>query len=118
MAIFVDTNLPADRADSFYLSPTSDPTTMSDKMLRLSRRLQSPDGIDPYNLLIFTNYPQHYGGDDDAAPGDHWGAVKSKNPRVKVLHEAILTDLVNALEVYGNVPTDFPKLLPGSNVSA
>jgi hypothetical protein len=57
MAIFVDTNLPPERADSFYGSRSGDPTVMSDRMSRLARHLQSRDGVDPYNLLVFTNHP-------------------------------------------------------------
>jgi hypothetical protein len=33
-----------------------------------------------------------------------------------VFHEKALKDLLNALELYGNIPTDFPKLVPGTNM--
>jgi len=91
---------------------------MSKKISRLASLVQSRDGVDPYNLLIFTNHPQHYSLGDAAAPKDHWAAIISNNPRVQVFKANALTDLLKALDLYGNIPTDFPKLLPGSNIPA
>ena len=76
------------------------------------------EGVDPYNLLVFTNHPQHYSVGDIAAPKDHWAALVSNNPRVKVFKQSALTDLLKALDLYGNIPTDFPKLVPGTNIPA
>jgi hypothetical protein len=118
LAVFVDTNLPPERTESFYKPISLDPVLMSEKISRLARRLQSADDVDPYNLLVFTNHPQHYSVGDNAAPKDHWAALVSNNPRVKVFEQSALTDLLKALDLYGNVPTDFPKLVPGTNIPA
>jgi uncharacterized protein YchJ len=118
LAIFVDTNLPPERAESFYTPISCNPMIMSKKISRLASLVQSRDGVDPYNLLIFTNHPQHYSLGDAAAPKDHWAAIISNNPRVQVFKANALTDLLKALDLYGNIPTDFPKLLPGSNIPA
>jgi len=118
LAVFVDTNLPPERTESFYKPISLDPLCMSEKISRLARMLQSTDGVDPYNLLVFTNHPQHYSVGESAAPKDHWAALVSNNPRVKVFEQSALTDLLKALDVYGNIPTDFPKLVPGTNIPA
>jgi len=118
MALFVDTNLPPDRADAFYRSRCGDPTIMSEPMLRLARLVQAHHrGVDPYNLLVYSNFPQRYG---DGYPGvqDQWGTLRSNRPRVPLVHEAALNDLVRAIDLFGNIPTDFPKLVPGSNIPA
>ena len=91
---------------------------MSKKISRLASLVRSRDGVDPYNLLIFTNHPQHYSVGEAAAPKDHWAALISNNPRVRVFKENALANLLKALDLYGNIPTDFPKLLPGSNIPA
>ena len=118
LAIFVDTNLPPEKVDSFYKPVSLDPMVMSRKMQRLVKLVRGPQEFDLYNLLIFTNHPQHYGDDEHRAPQDQWGAFTPTNPRVKVFHPKALNDLLEALDLYGNIPTDFPKLLPGTNIPA
>jgi uncharacterized protein YchJ len=116
LAVLVDTNLPPDKVDSFYKPISLEPMVMSEKINRLATLIRGHQQFDPYNLLIFTNHPQHYGEDEQKAPKDQWAALISNSPRVKVFHEKALKDLLNALELYGNIPTDFPKLVPGTNI--
>ncbi len=66
-------------------------------------------GIDPYNVLVFSNHPQHYSEDDSIAPGNHWVAIISQQARVPVYQLDALQDLCTAVSLYGNVPTHFPK---------
>jgi hypothetical protein len=65
-------------------------------------------GVDPHNILVFSNHPQHYPEDDRIAPGNHWAGFISKRSRVPVHHEQTLFDLLKAVNLYGNVPTHFP----------
>lgn len=118
LALFVDTNLPPKQAELFYTPISRDPVIMSKRISRLASLIRSRDGVDPYNLLAFTNHPQHYSVGAVAAPKDHWAALISNNPRVQVFKKSALTDLLGALGLYGNIPTDFPTLLPGSNIPA
>lgn len=83
LAIFVDTNLPPEQTESFYRPISLDPTLMSEKISRLASLVRSRDGVDPYNLLVFTNHPQHYADGDGTAPKDHWAAIISNNPEFK-----------------------------------
>jgi hypothetical protein len=117
LAIFVDTNMPADKADQFYAPTSRDPVVLSKHISRYIHRIRSENGyVDPYNLLVFTNHPQHYSEDDEPPLGNRWAAFISDKPRVPVFQLAALNDLLKALDLYGNIPTDFPKLLPGTNI--
>ncbi|MGA2712343.1 MAG: hypothetical protein ABSG41_04485 [Bryobacteraceae bacterium] len=117
LAIFVDTNLPPERADRFYAPVSREPVTLSKPISRYIDEIRATNGgVDPYNLLVFTNHPQHYSEHDRRTPDDHWAAFISDKPRVTVFAESALRDLLNALDLYRNVPTDFPNLIPGTNI--
>jgi len=117
LAIFVDTNLPPEKADRFYAPTFADPVMLSEPISRHIHRVRPANGgIDPYNLLVFTNHPRHYSEHAKPAPRDHWAAFVSDRPRVPVFAESALRDLLSALDLYRNVPTDFPNLIPGTNI--
>ena len=118
LAIFVDTNLPIGEAEDFYRPVSLDPVLLSEQISSVAERVRLPDGRDPYNLLVFTNHPQHYAEGRRAGSQDRWAAIISPNPRVQLFHESALKDLMKALDLYGNVPTDFPKLIPNTNIPA
>ena len=109
VAIFVDTNLPADRAARFYPPVPANPPTLPKVMSRLLEMLSKDHGgLDPYNLLVFSNHPQHYSEDDAIAPGSQVVGIISRNPRVPVYRQEALMDLLKAANLFGNVPTAFP----------
>ena len=109
LAIFVDTNLPFDRANRFYTPRSRDPLIPSAAMTALMDRVrQDYGGVDPHNILVFSNHPQHYPEDDRIAPGNHWAGFISQKARVPVYHQQALFDLFKAVNLYGNVPTHFP----------
>ena len=108
LAIFVDTNLPADRANRFYAPRAGDPPIPSAAMASILDKLRNDFGVDPYNLIVFSNHPQHYSAGDAQAPGNQSSAFVSQKPRVPVYREAAMHDLAKAVSLYGNVPTLFP----------
>jgi hypothetical protein len=110
LAIFVDTNLPIERAYRFYTPAVhrSNASVPSHGRAAGSHPQRQP-GVDPYNFLAFSNHPQHYSDDDTVAPGNHWAAIVSQKARVPIHHQQALMDLVNAVNLYGNVPTHFPQ---------
>jgi hypothetical protein len=69
---------------------------------------QDYGGVDPYNILVFSNHPQHYALDERHASGNRWATFISRKARVPVHHEKALFDLWNAVNVYGNVPSKCP----------
>jgi hypothetical protein len=110
LAIFVDTNLPPDRAQRFFTPRSTNPLIPSRAMAALMERVRKDHGgVDPYNLLVFSNHPQHYSEDDQIAPGSRWAGVIAQRSRVPVLHQKALFDLFTAVNLYGNVPTHFPS---------
>jgi hypothetical protein len=114
LAIFVDTNLPIEKAYRFYTPQSINPVVPSRAMAALMDRIRRDNaGVDPYNFLAFSNHPQHYSDDDKIAPGNHWAAIVSQRARVPVHHEQALLDLMKAVNLYGNVPTHFPPVRDG-----
>lgn len=110
LAIFVDTNLPPKRAEFFYEPQSRSPLVPSKPMAALMEAVRKEHGgVDPYNLLIFSNHPQHYSEDDSVAPGSRWAAVITQKARVPVYHLSALQDLCTAVNLYGNIPTHFPE---------
>ena len=115
LAIFVDTNLAAERAQRFYEPQSIDPVVPSIAMAAVIQKVQKDyGGLDPYNLLVFSNHPQHYSQDDSEAPANRWAGFISGKPRVPVYKQKALVDLMNAVNVYGNVPSKFPPLRQSS----
>jgi hypothetical protein len=109
LAILVDTNLPMSRAKPFYRPVSTDPIVMSKAMTALVQKIRANyGGVDPYNLLVFSNHPQHYSDDHSMAQGSHWAAIISRKPRVPVYREDALNEILKAVNLYGNVPTLFP----------
>jgi hypothetical protein len=66
------------------------------------------EAVDPYNILVFSNHPQHYALDERHESGNRWATFISRKTRVPVHHEKALFDLWNAVNVYGNVPSKCP----------
>jgi hypothetical protein len=109
LAIFVDTNLPPDRARRFYELRSRNPMIPSVPMASLMDKVRKDyGGVDPYNILVFSNHPQYYSEDDTVAPGSSWAGFISEKSRVAVPHQKALFDLFTAVNLYGNVPTHFP----------
>lgn len=110
LAIFVDTNLPPKRAELFYELESRTPLRPSKGMATLMEAIRKEHaGADPYNLLVFSNHPQHYSEGDEIAPGNRWAGIISQKARVPVHHLSALQDLFTAVNLYGNVPTHFPE---------
>jgi hypothetical protein len=76
-------------------------------MMKLLKRLQQPQG-DPYNLIVFTNHPHHFGTDDEIDPRKHLVSLFSEVPRTPTQFPAALWEIHNAASLYGNIPNDFP----------
>jgi len=71
------TNLPADRAQRFYTPQSTDPIIPSKAIAALLERIRIDyGGLDPYNLLVFSNRPQHYAEDDNTATGNQLPAAR------------------------------------------
>jgi hypothetical protein len=73
LAIFVDTNLPAHRAELFYAPRSKNPLVPSRATTALMDAVRKDyGGVDPYNMLVFSNHPQHYSA-SYLSPAGGWG---------------------------------------------
>lgn len=100
-AVFVDLNLP--------------PTEVSDvQQVPWVQELQGelkdapPEGH-RYNLLMFTNYPHHYGAEAAPNPAPSYAFAVSLRPRTPVEHPQTLNALLEAVEQYGRIPNWFEE---------
>ena len=101
LVVFVDVNLPPDRAAAVFESYRDGWPAMLSKV----RRTQN--GRDLFNLVIFTNCPHHYAREDQADPMQHVLLVRSQAPRIPVANLQPLLGLEQAVLQYSNVPSWF-----------
>ncbi len=64
---------------------------------------------DPYNLIVMTNHPDHYGEDGKPVPSSDTLAVYSKLPTMIPQHPEAIMAVFEAAKKYGNIPNDFPE---------
>jgi len=57
-------------------------------------------------MLVFTNHPHHYVRSDELDPRKHVLAVMPQPPKVE--HPEALWALYGAVNLYGNIPNEFP----------
>jgi hypothetical protein len=69
-----------------------------------------PNGHDPWNMVLFTNAPHHYGDDADVAPSSNAVALFGRNPKVAMPHSEVLRAVFDAALKYGNLPSCFDEL--------
>ena len=109
LAVFVDTNLPPERANRFYDPQSTEPVLPSRAMAAMLDRIRKDySGLDPYNLLVFSNHPQHYHRPGPPPPSSRMAAILSQKPRVEAYKKEALVDLLKAANLYGIVPSHFP----------
>lgn len=101
-AVFVDLNLPPHEVGDITELPWLQ--ELIEEIQRLSGNNDEPHH---YNLLMFTNYPEHYGAAGATKPGAGWLSAFSRNPRAPIEHPEALKALYDAAHQYGRVPTWF-----------
>ncbi|MCL4783507.1 MAG: SEC-C domain-containing protein [Bryobacterales bacterium] len=110
LAIFVDTNLPPESASRFYEPDSNSPHRVPKAIASIIEQLEKSNaGIAPYNLLVFSNHPHHYAKDDSPAPANQAVCIVSHSPRVPVYRSEVLIDLVRSVDLYNNIPNEFPE---------
>lgn len=102
--IFLDLNLPPSPGKIFE-KPWFDEIRKT--VDRAGRR--SKDDLDPFNLLVFTNHPHHYGEEGTPDPAKDTLSVFSQHPKVSAGHPETILEIDNAARQYGNIPNEFPK---------
>src|SRR5262249_49362708 len=67
------------------------------------------EGKDPFNLLVFTNNPHHYGRDNEPDPANDVLCFLSQHPEVAAKYPAALVGIYDAAMQYQNIPNEFPE---------
>jgi hypothetical protein len=110
LAIFLDTNLPTTVAQRFYGRGEGYLPQPSKLMESLLDRIRvKHEGIDPYNMIAFTNHPHSLPSEEACAPAGLAASCISKIPKVRVEHESALLEIHKAAELYYNVPNELPR---------
>ena len=65
---------------------------------------------DPWNLLVFSNYPDHYAMTDDPAPIGYAAGLFGKNPPITPQHPEAITGIVDAALKFGTLPNSFEEM--------
>jgi len=64
---------------------------------------------EPFNLLVFSNHPHHYGSDTEPDPERGFLVCFSPVPMNRVQYPKTINQLVYAVQQYGHVPHEFPE---------
>ncbi len=62
---------------------------------------------DTFNLIVFTNHPDHYAEGDTPAPPSEALCVFGRNPLRECMHPELLTSIWDATNKWGEIPQDF-----------
>jgi hypothetical protein len=99
--IFIDLNLPRDERIVFE-RPIF--TEIRDTIEFICR---NGDERDRFALLVITNHPHYYGGEDEPDPAGDTMIVLPKNPLIVPDHPESIMALYQAAEQYSNIPNFF-----------
>ncbi len=102
--IFLDLNL-----------PPSSPIRMSqawfDKIVQpIIRDREEKGESDPWSLLVFSNYPDHYLDGDEPAPSGYAVGLFGKNPPIDAAHPEAIRAVIEAAWKFGNIPESFEDM--------
>jgi hypothetical protein len=106
LVIFLDTNLPFRAADRL-LTPQSGNAPSRLLTGLLDRVKKEHGGKDPFSMIVFTNHPHHYAAKDEKDPKKHLYSIVSDDTYVPNVE--VLSDLHQAVTLYGNIPNKFPE---------
>jgi len=101
LVVFIDLNLPPSPENVFekpWFKEIADLIEAQDE--------ENPGGH-PYNMIIFSNLPHHYGLEDQPDPAKEFLVVISTKPRAP-FSQIRLEEIAVAAHQYGNVPKSFP----------
>jgi hypothetical protein len=104
LAIFLDLNLPPNSPSHLT---TEWFTIFVDPILRdIDRKGEE----DPWDLLVFSNQPDHYATDDARAPAGYVVAMFGKNSRIGPQPPSELVALFDAANKFGTLPNRFEEM--------
>ena len=104
LVVFFELNLPWATA-SRLLDMRIPPHPLIHGALERMRRKAS--GVDPINLLVVTNHPEHYSEDEEAAQSPQLLSIQTQLPAKPIARPDALFAIHQAANVYGRIPQFF-----------
>lgn len=104
LVLFIDLNLPVESPASMtpeWFRSFADP---------ILRDLDRKGCDDPWDLLVFSNQPDHYLTDDGPAPGGYSLGMVGKNARIGNQPGPELFAIVDAANKFGSMPNSFDEM--------
>lgn len=101
--IFIDLNLPTEFAN------LEKQPWINEIHADLNNLALESGGILPFNMLIFTNFPHHYGDPGKPNPMKHTYVVEAVRPKLSSIYPEVMKSIEQAVLQYGNIPNEFPK---------
>jgi hypothetical protein len=104
LVIFLDLNLPPrlpTHETPEWLERFADPILYG---------IDRKGGEDPWDLLVFSNQPDHYARDDGPAPGGYALGMLGKNARIGSSPPSELVALIDAANKFGALPNRFEEM--------
>ncbi|MCK4445751.1 MAG: hypothetical protein KAW56_01575 [Candidatus Marinimicrobia bacterium] len=102
--IFIDLNLPPDKMTVFNDDPQIKELFKSIMTVEVS-----PEGMDYFNMILYTNFPYHYGDKIEKYPEDHLSVAISQKPLYPLKNISIIQDIQIAIKNYGQIPNQFQE---------
>jgi hypothetical protein len=104
LVIFLDTNLPTVVAEQFF---GKDGNQVSKPMKSVIDRVrQRHGGMDPYNMIVFTNHPHSLATEEGLPPTGFALSCISMVPQRPAVNTSALLELDKAAQLYYNVPNE------------
>lgn len=101
--IFIDLNLPPS-PEIIFERP------MFEEIKNTISFICGEDGKRPdeFNMIVFTNHPHHYGGENEPDPQKDVLIVYANNPKIVPEYPEAIMGIYNAILQYNNIPNFFP----------
>jgi hypothetical protein len=102
--IFLDLNL-----------PPSSPVPLTQEWFQkigkpILREREKEGANDPWNLLVFSNYPDHYVDDEQPAPSGYAVGLVGRSPKIAAAHAEAIMAIFDAALKFGHLPNTFEEL--------
>ena len=101
--IFIDLNLPPKKMTVF------DDPKLRELIKTLNTAPKSPEGRDYFNMILYTNFPYHYGDELKVYPDNHLSVAISQKPLYPLRDNRFIQEIQIAVKKYGRIPNEFAE---------
>lgn len=101
--IFFDLNLPPFAGHAFHAPWFEE---VGDSVAKIG---DAHGGNDPFNLIVFSNQPDHYLDTEIPSPGGTILSVVGRNPRIAATNQEAIAAIHEAAQKFGRIPNSFEE---------